>query len=672
MRRIIRQAFLAAGLVVASWGGQSAHAQCFDLTKLGDWDTFRCLNYDLKIVSRDEEKVTYGWVASKAPDDHPRQTLITESGKDGLCGELDMLPPDDTISVCLSSDVYTEKDSAKASVCACYYTVTAEKPVVVLRYAAVMHTPGHEIATKPGFEDYAQPNIHINVIRLSDDGQQVLDCPSVAFYPADSASVLDWKEGTDTLGNPLIWKDWSVMPIDLSAYVGERMVLMLTVYDCAESDYEADSKHIVLCKEETRHQARLYFSLGCESRSLQIEQTCDKNDSTILTAPEHFKVRWFDKANPDVTLSTDRIWRFATSAEDVTYGCELTGGDCEPVLMEQFVYAKKVYTEKVSLGYGLTYTWDKNGQTYTHSASVSDTVRHLTTGCDSIIYNLRLSIKADSCDGVFTMVHDTVCADMSHIAVLPEYTVGGMDKYSLRFSEEAQKAGFRDVTDAELDDSDTIVIPMPNADDSDSLNYPRPGTYSFTLVENNSCEETVEHRLSFTLLYPSWVVFQRWDDVLSVANNRFNGGYEVSSVRWFKNGKEVQGHGTWYVEKNGFDYTAGDEYYAELTRKDDGRAVCTCALRPKKQTPETKFADEVAVSVQPHREGNARSLRVVTELSGTYTVYDIWGRCIRSGVFGDAYGSPDIQMNETGGAGTFLVLFRTSEGLSVTKKLVID
>ena len=669
MRSIIKKSILFAGLAVALSGARPVYAQCFDLTKLGDWDTFRCLNYDLKIVDRDEEKETYGWVPSKSPDDHPRQTLITEAGKDGLCEDLNVLPPDGTMSIRLASEAYNEKDSAKSSVCACYYTVTAENPVVLLNYAAVMHTPGHKIATRKGFEDFAQPNIHINIIRLTDEGQEILECPSIAFYPADSASVADWKEGTDTLGNTLIWKDWTTLPIDLSAYIGERMVLMFTTYDCAESGYDEEKKRIQLCMEKERHLARLYFSLSCETRALQIEQTCEKEDSTILTAPEHFTYKWYDKADPADILSTDRVWRFATQADDATYCCEMTGA-CETIKLEQFVYAKKIYTDRVSLGYGQTYTWDKNGQTYTHSTNTSDTIRHLTTGCDSIIYNLRLSIKADSCDGVFTLEHDTVCGNAKNIVILPEYTVGGMDKYSLLFSADAKKAGFADVTDVVSDGTEEIFIPLPGSDDNDRYNYPRPGTYTLTLVETNSCEATVEHQLSFTILYPSWVIFQRWNDVLSVANEKYNGGYTFSSYRWFKNGKEVEGHGSWYNEKSKFDFVARDEYWVELKREDDGKSVCSCRFTPSMQTDETTFEDDLTLT--PRRNGDSRCMRVATQLSGTYTLYDIWGRSVQNGVFGEDYGSPDIIVNSTCGNGTYMLLFLSTEGKSVTKKIIID
>ncbi len=668
MRSIIKKSILFAGLAVALSGAQAVYAQCFDMTKLGEWDSFRCLNYDLKIVDRDKEKVTYGWVASKSPDDHPRQTLLTEQGKDGLCAELNVLPPDNSPCIRLASDTYTKKDSAKASVCACYYNVTAENPIVYLRYAAVMHNAGHEIAKREGFEDYAQPNIHINVIRITEEGQEILECPSLAFYPSDSAAMESWNKGTDTLDNPILWKDWTMLPIDMSAYIGERMVLMLTAYDCAESDYEEKTKHIVLCESEPRHQARLYFTIDCGPRVLQAEQTCTKGDSTILTAPEHFTYKWYDKAEPSKTLSTNRVWRFATQADDATYCCEMTGA-CEPIVLEQFVYAKKIYTDKVSLGYGQTYTWDKNGKTYTHSASVSDTIRHLTTGCDSIIYNLHLSIKADSCYGEFKMTRDTVCADTKNIGIMTEYTVGGMEKYSLLFTADAKKAGFSDVTDQTPDETDAIIIPLPGSDDTDSLTYTRPGTYTFTLVETNTCEETIEHKMSFTILYPSWVIFQRWEDVLSVANETYNGGYNFTSYRWFKNGKEVQGHGSWYNEKGKFDYEAKDEYWVELKRKDDGKAVCSCRFTPSPQTDETTFEEDL--SVTPRRNGDSRSLRIATNMSGTYTLYDIWGRSIQSGVFGEDYGSPDIIVNSTCGNGTYMLVFKTQEGKSVTKKLIL-
>ena len=135
----------------------------------------------------------------------------------------------------------------------------------------------------------------------------------------------------------------------------------------------------------------------------------------------------------------------------------------------------------------------------------------------------------------------------------------------------------------------------------------------------------------------------------------------------------MEGEGSWYNEPEKFDYRAQDEYWVELKRKGESEYVCSCHFIPSHQSNKTTFADHKGeIQLVPGRSGSERRLGVATPESGTYTIYDIWGRRLQSGVFGAEYGSPDIIMPAACTAGAYILLFLPEDGEAVTKKVTID
>lgn len=668
-------------LSAALFGGCSmTNAQCFDLTKVGDKDVIRCINYDLGETTRNGEQVEYGWKPSLSPDDHPRQMLMTEPGTDDICPNLNVLPPNGAMSIRLASTEYlNETDSAQAAYAAHYITVTEENPIIVLHYAAVMHNPKHSIATLKGFEDYAQPYVKIQLVDLNKG--TFIECPSLIHYPAVAASVEGWQEGTDSNEKAYIWKDWSSVVMDLTDYIGQKICLTLATYDCAESEFDASNKKITLCTE--RHKARMYYALDCERKVIDLQQTCAKADSITLTAPAHYlSYRWYETTHADETLATTPFYSFpAPQNTDVTYACEIQSL-CGTETLQHFVYATRhYYTRPDTLDYGETYDWYINGtlhKNYTYSTRDTVRVPHVGTGCDSIVYYLDLQIKTDFCDGVFSFVRDTLCADSTTLLLQMYYEHGGLKSYSLLFDDAAHKAGFEDVLQAASSGETQIPIQLPTTYILDST-YTRPGTYSVTVVEENVCNQTIEHTLSFTILYPSSIIFRRWDDILAIKNSRYNGNYQFSRVRWYKNGEEVKSsgeHGAYYYEQGKFQYESQDEYYAALTRSDDGQTVCSCRYIPKRESTETPQGDqydrpEVVYDSNASDAVGRRVIRVRTTQTGHYTLYDISGRAVQAGRYGDESGISNLPL-ASHGVGIYVLILQSTEGNTSTHKLLID
>ena len=76
--------------------------------------------------------------------------------------------------------------------------------------------------------------------------------------------------------------------------------------------------------------------------------------------------------------------------------------------------------------------------------------------------------------------------------------------------------------------------------------------------------------------YPDSVIAQRWNDVLAVRNDAYNGGYEFVAYQWYKNNMPIEG-ATSSILYGDLDFDA--EYSVMLTRE-DGVIEMVCAVKP--------------------------------------------------------------------------------------------
>ena len=114
-----------------------------------------------------------------------------------------------------------------------------------------------------------------------------------------------------------------------------------------------------------------------------------------------------------------------------------------------------------------------------------------------------------------------------------------------------------------------------------------------------------------------------------------------------------------------------DSFYAELTRSDDRKTFCTCRFKPEyiDKVNEPVFRDDINLAP---RRGDSRQLQVLTNTSGTYTIYNLTGYAVQTGMFGNEYGSPDITIDPSVTRGTYLIAFRSNDGMQTTKKWIVE
>lgn len=186
------------------------------------------------------------------------------------------------------------------------------------------------------------------------------------------------------------------------------------------------------------------------------------------------------------------------------------------------------------------------------------------SGCDSVVtlklrvYN-NLKVKGD------TLLY--ACHGDPFVTYNYQFTQGWTNLYSLVFEEPALERVHHDTLHSETE----LDIPLPQA--------LRPDKYygQMTFVDSIGGDVTIPFVLE--LRYNNEVLTQRWNDVLAVRNEEYNGGYEFVGYQWYKNGLPIEGATqSYYYAQNGLDMTA--EYSTLITRGGDSLQLMTCPITP--------------------------------------------------------------------------------------------
>lgn len=187
-----------------------------------------------------------------------------------------------------------------------------------------------------------------------------------------------------------------------------------------------------------------------------------------------------------------------------------------------------------------------------------------TAGCDSIVtLNLFIhDVLKVAIDTLFTICGDDGVLDMPY-----EFISGFSPEFSLRFATDK-------IPDVE---NQATTLHELHVDMPTSI---EPNEYEMTLHFFDSIGGNLDLPLRLVVNYPSSVIAQRWNDVLAVRNEEFNGGYTFSSYQWYKNMSPIEGAtGSYLYVAEGLDKTAS--YTALVTRSTDGVSLFICPVIPE-------------------------------------------------------------------------------------------
>lgn len=181
-------------------------------------------------------------------------------------------------------------------------------------------------------------------------------------------------------------------------------------------------------------------------------------------------------------------------------------------------------------------------------------------GCDSAIYltltvNERLQAHVDQ--------PGFACADDMEFDLTYDITAGVYDSLQISFSTPLLR-------DTMIYDPyvSSVTIPYP----ADIL----PGRYTATLTFYQFCCGLYVEERDIDIRYRSSIVEQKWNDVLTLLNPKYNGGYEFTAFQWYKDGMPLEGENHSYLYQP-LDTTS--TYYVVVTRP-DGVSMATCPIQP--------------------------------------------------------------------------------------------
>lgn len=166
------------------------------------------------------------------------------------------------------------------------YTMTVDSlnyPVMLLKYAIVIEAPGHGPSMDPRFK-----------LEVMEGTKSLGSCTNADFNANDVFSSTlgmlttkdsSWHITTSDVAAQggatadVVWRDWTTVGINLSAYHGKKMTVRLTTLDCGQGG----------------HFGYAYFTLGCTDGKLKGLKCGEVNPD--FEAPDGFIYRWMLRSN---------------------------------------------------------------------------------------------------------------------------------------------------------------------------------------------------------------------------------------------------------------------------------------------------------------------------------------------------------------------------------------
>ena len=156
------------------------------------------------------------------------------------------------------------------------------------------------------------------------------------------------------------------------------------------------------------------------------------------------------------------------------------------------------------------------------------------------------------------------------------------------------------------------------------------------------------------VLYPSSVLEQRWNDVICVLTEAYNGGYHFTEFQWYKDGLPITGATNYYLSTP---LEIGAEYSAMLTDS-TGMQLMTCPIIA---------VDRSDIKLYPTVVQRQQSIRCEVQANAEVYVYTIDGNLLIHKRL--TRGENDIDLSIA--AGIYIVRIQTEMNTEKITKVVV-
>ena len=116
--------------------------------------------------------------------------------------------------------------------------------------------------------------------------------------------------------------------------------------------------------------------------------------------------------------------------------------------------------------------------------------------------------------------------------------------------------------------------------------------------------------------YPSSVMEKRWDDVICVLTNNYNGGYDFVAYQWYKNGQPLVGETGYYLNQP----LDEEAEYSVLLTEVDGTQLMSCPMVVESEEPD--------ISVEPTLVKQRQPVRCYVSDDADVYLYDVLGNMV--------------------------------------------
>lgn len=188
------------------------------------------------------------------------------------------------------------------------FTVDSTMPILILKYAVVLESPGHDASKSPTDNNLQDPRFTLDILGISASDARCASADFTSSWVSDgwTRDTLDAITSGSRNMN-VVWKDWTTVGVNLSDYMGETLTVQLTTYDCSMS----------------AHFGYAYFTLGCDKAELDGE-SCDGSTMTEFRAPSGFDYKWYLATDPEKTLlSTAQTYVLTDSMDTREYAVDV-------------------------------------------------------------------------------------------------------------------------------------------------------------------------------------------------------------------------------------------------------------------------------------------------------------------------------------------------------------
>lgn len=307
-------------------------------------------------------------------------------------------------------------------------------------------------------------------------------------------------------------------------------------------------------------------------------------------------------------------------AEEGDYEVRLTNWmGCDSILslhVDYLLAADSVTVDTICQGETYHYvTYEGRSFDYSESGIYTDICKSKVLDSDSIVYTLKLTVL-DSLAVNLSTTSCVLCADTAAVSFDYAVAQGVTDRCSLVFLED-NPTQLADVSLSDLDENGTITVPIAPTDGT----YRTPGLYKamLTFFDKNGCADQ-SYLLTFDVLFPAGIIFQRWDDVLAVKNAENNGGYTFAAYQWIKDGADIEDQtASYYYEPEKLSLTSA--YQVRLSDA-AGQSWLSCPFVP------APYAG--GINVSPRYISRSQQLTVTSPEAASVRFYNLSGMMLFS------------------------------------------